>query len=336
MPSDPRLPQALAALAQPIAEFRAIVEGAISQADAFIAAQHATAPQRSERAAVSLGLFADGRVDAAAFAALFPPVAAATPVALAALDRALAVLREVRERGDALFVADVAHGKRLGAALDDALAGAGRAFGAVLLAEVVRGGRYTPEHERLLQPHEFRSWNKSERRFAPPLVVLVDGADLQAGALMDFADGREKIVLVVRGASAPAPLARCITPGTFVLQTVDGSGLDRVAAFEGPAVAAIVPEGAAVFLHDPNAGREPWQRMIVKHIPTAAPKKAVGAQSAWQMAEDLRVVADLATTPFNVPSAGNGAAAPAVGSADATDKIAAWLLGQSGMQGGAA
>lgn len=335
MPSDPRLPQALAALAQPIAEFRAIVEGAITQGDAFLAAQHASAPERAERAAISLGRFAEGRIDPAAFASLFPPVATASPAALAALERALSVLREVRERGDALFVVDVPSGRRLGAELDNALAEAGRAFGAVVLAELVRGGRYTPEHERLLQPQEFRSWNKAERRFAPPLAVLVDGADLQAGALMDFADGREKIVLVVRGDSPPAPLARCITPGTFVLQTVDGSGLDRVAAFNGPAVAAIVPEGAAVFLHEPTAGKEAWQRMTVKNIP-AAPKRAIGGQSAWQMGEDLRVIANLATTPFSVPAAGSGTAAPAVGAADATDKIASWLLGQAGMQGGAA
>lgn len=335
MPSDPRLPQALAALTQPIAEFRAIVDGAIAQADTFVAAQQASTMQRAERAATSLGQFGKGRIDAARFAALFPPVVAATPDALAALGRALMILRDVRKRGDALFVVDVPSGRRLGAALDDALAGIGRAFGAVVLAEYVRGGRYDASHERLLEAQPFRSWNKAERRFAPPLVVLVDGADLQAGALMDFTDGREKIVVVVRGASPPAPLARCVTPGTFVLQTVDGSGLDRVAAFNGPAVAAIVPEGAAVFMHDPAAGKEPWRRITVKHIP-AAPKKAIGGQSAWQMAEDLRVVADLATTPFSVPVSGGGAAVPAVGAADATDKIAAWLLGQAGLQGGAA
>ena len=333
MPLDPRLPQALAALAQPIAEFRAIVDGALTQADAFLAAQRASAPQRAERAAISLGRFGEGRIDAAGFAALFPPVVTSSPEALAALERALVIVRAVRERGDALFVVNVAPGQRLGAALDDALAAVGRAFGAVVLAEFVRSGRHEPDEERLLQAQPFRLWNKTERRFAPPLVVLVDGADLQAGALMDFADGREKIVLVVRGASPPAPLARCVTPGTFVLQTVDGSGLDRVAAFDGPAVAALVPEGAAVFLHDPAGGKEPWQRMSVKHIP-AAPKKALGGQSAWQMAEDLRIVVDLATTPFSVPVAGPGPAAPAVGAADATDKIAAWLLGQAGLQDG--
>jgi hypothetical protein len=335
MLSDPRLQQALAALAQPIAEFRAIMERSISQAEAFLTAQHASAPQRAERAAVSLGHFADGRIDSAAFALLFPPVTAASPDALDALMRALDVLRDVRERGDALFVVDIPTGGRLGIEVEDALAQAGRAFGAVVLAEVVRGGRFTPEHERLLQPHAFRSWNKIERRFAPPLVVLVNGADLRAGALVDFADGREKIVLVVRGASPPAPLARCITPGTLVLQTEDGSGLDRVAAINGPAIAAIVPPGAAVFMHDPDAGREAWQRMTVRHIP-AAPKAAIGGQSAWQMGEDLRLIANLATTPFSVPAADSGAATPAVGASDAADKIAAWLLGQAGLQSGAA
>ena len=335
MLSDPRLQQALAALAQPIAEFRAMVDGAISQAEAFLVEQRASASERAERAAFVLGPFAEGRIDSAGFAVLFPPVTAASPDALAALQRALDVLRDVRQRGDALFVVEIPAGGRLGMEVEDALARAGRAFGAVVLAEVVRGGRFTPEHERLLAPHAFRSWNRSERRFAPPLVVLVDGAYLQASALMDFADGQEKIVLVVRGASPPAPLARCITPGTFVLQTVDGSGLDRVATFNGPAVAAIVPEGAAVFVHDPAAGRDAWQRLTVQHLP-AAGKAPIGGQSAWQIGQDLRLLSDLAATPFSVPAAGNGAAGPAVGATDAADKITAWLLGQAGLLSGAA
>ena len=335
MLSDPRLQPALVALAQPIAEFRAIIDVAISQGDAFIAAQHASAPQRAERAAVSLGHFADGRIDAAGFAAFFPPTVTASPLALAALEQAITMLRDVRNCGNDLFVVDVPPGRRLGTELDHALAKIGGAFGAVVLAEVVRGGRYTPEHARLLQSREFRSWNRTERRFAPPLVVLVNGADLQSGAIMDFVDGREKIVLVVCGVSPPAPLARCITPGTFVLQTVDGSGLDRIAVFNGPAVAAIVPEGTALFMHDPNGGKDPWQRMTVTFTP-AAPKKSIGGQSIWQMSEDLQVIADLAATPFSVPAVGNGAATPALGAADAADKIAAWLVGQAGLPDGAA
>ena len=179
------------------------------------------------------------RIDAAAFASLFPKARRVDSDALEALRRAVAVLRAVVARGDDLFKVVVPSGARLGIAVNAALGGVGRAFGAVMLAEVVRGGRYhAAQHDRLLDEVEFLAWNKVERRFAPPLIIEVDGADLHAGALTDFADGREKLVLVVRGPCGPAPLARCITPGTLVLQTTDGSGLDRVASFDGPAIAA--------------------------------------------------------------------------------------------------
>jgi hypothetical protein len=332
MPSDPRTALALAALAQPIAEFRALVQGALTQADAFIAAQGATGDEETARARVELGEFAAKRIDAAAFAALFPLARHVDPGALGTLRRAADVLRSVSFRGDDLFVVDIPSGARLGAAVSDALAGVGRAFGAVMLSEIVRGGRYhAAQHGRLLDAVEFLAWNKSERRFAPPLVIKVDGSDVHAGALTDFADGREKLVLVVRGRCSPAPLARCITPGTLVLQTADGSGLDRVAAFEGPAIAALVPEGSAEFLHDPLGGREPWQRLTLKHMPES-PRRAMGGLSAFQMGEDLHMLADLARTPFAVPAA-SGAAAPAVGASDAVDKIASWLLEQSGLGG---
>jgi hypothetical protein len=125
---------------------------------------------------------------------------------------------------------------------------------------------------------------------------------------------------------------RCITPGTLVIQTVAGEELERIAAFDGPAIAAMMPEGAAVFTHDPNGGREPWQRLGVQTLGETA-KRSVGAMSPWQMAEDQKMLADLARTPFAIPVSG-GAATPAVGSDEAVDRIAAWLLGQSGMQGG--
>jgi len=331
MQSDPRTAVALTALAQPIAEFRAAVHGASAQADAFLTAQSADPATRAARAAAELGAFAAGRMDAGRFATLFPVAGNADAMARAALARALDVLRAMESQGPELFVAEVTAGRRLGAAVDAALGKAGRAFSAIVVAELVRGGRYrAEEHDKLLDAFEFRAWNKAERRFAPPLVVVLDGAELHAGALLNFVDGREKIVLVVRGACPPASLVRCITPGTFVLQTVDGTGLDRVAGFEGPVIAAIVPEGAAVFMHDPAAGNEPWQRLSIRHLP-AAPKKSVGDQSAWQMTEDLKMLADLARTPFAVPSSGGVPAAPALGAHDAVDRLATWLLDQSGL-----
>jgi hypothetical protein len=332
MPSDARFTQAVAAMARPIAEFRAIVQGALVQAEEFLVAQGASDAERAKGASVALGGFAAGRIDAEAFAALFPAVPAVSPQAVAALNRATIALRAITEKGDDAFLIDIPKGARLSAKVGDALAELGRAFGAVILVDMVRAGQYrAAEHDRLLDPMEFRAWSKAARRYAPPVVVSLDGADLHAGGLSDFADGREKIVLVVRGAAAPAPLARSVTPGTLVLQTTDGTGLDRVAAFDGPAVAAVMPEGSAVFLHDPTAGREPWQRLTVRTL-GEAPKHAIGGMSTWQMAEDRTLLGDLARTPFAIPVSG-GPATQAVGAGDAVDRIAAWLLEQSGLPG---
>jgi hypothetical protein len=329
MPSDARVAGALAAMARPIAEFRALIQGAITQAVAFQAEQAAGAAERTRRAGVELGGFAAGRIDPARFATLFPAVLPVQPEALAALTRALTILRAIADRGPEALLIELPKGGRLGAAVGTALAEIGRAFGAVALAEVVRGGRYQPaEHDRLLDPLEFLSWSKAQRRYAPPLIVSLDGADLHAGALGEYADGRAKIVLVVRGDAPPTPLARCITPGTLVLQTTDGSGLDRVAGFEGPAVAAVMPEGASVYLHDPIAGREPWQRLTVRTL-GEVPKRAISGTSPWQMAEDRTLLGDLARTPFAIPVTG-GHALPAVGADDAVDRIATWLLDQTG------
>lgn len=326
MPSDPRLASVLTAMARPIAEFRTLIHDALAQAEAFVVAESADPVARAQRAGAELGPFAAGRIDAARFAALFPAVPPITPAARDALAHAIITLGAVIDRGDSAFVVDLPGWGRLGPAVDHALAELGRAFGAVMLAEAVRGGRYDAvTHATLLDPHGFHAWSRSARRFAPPLIVTLEGSDLHPGALSDYADGREKIVLVVRGASAPAPLARCITPGTLVLQTVDGTGLDRIADFDGPAIAAVMPEGSAVFLHDPLAGREPWQRVTLRTL-GEVPKRALGGMSTWQMTEDRTLLGDLARTPFTIPTP-DGVATPALGADDAVDRVAAWLLG---------
>lgn len=328
MLSDSSLALALAALARPIAEFHALIGDAIVQGEAVLDAQHADAQQRAGAASLSLGHFADSRIDAGRFAALFPAVPPLGADAIAALEHVLHVLRGVQARDDRFFVVEVPPGGRFGAALEQAYETFGIAFGAVLMEEQIRAGRYQSDQDRVLRTQYFRTWSSAERRAAPPLVVVVDGADLQPGALLDYTDGREKIVLVIRGASPPAPLARCISPNTLVLQTVDGSGLDRIAPYDGPAVAAVLPDGAAVFMHDPAGGREPWQRLTVHNLPDA-PKRAIGSQSVWQMTQDLRVLASLATTPFAVPTPAGKEAARAVGADDAAERIAAWLVSQS-------
>jgi hypothetical protein len=79
----------------------------------------------------------------------------------------VAVLRDVLERGVALHVVDVPSGTSLVAAVEGGLARAGRAFGAVLAVELMKGGRYRgEEHDGLLDELAFRSWTRVERRFA--------------------------------------------------------------------------------------------------------------------------------------------------------------------------
>jgi hypothetical protein len=328
MPSDdPRVRLALEALAHPIAEFRAAIAGALAHAEAVLTAATASSDARTAQARAELGAFAEGRIDASAFATLFAPVAPAEPAARAGLVRAVALLRGVLDRGDQLFVIELPSGGDLAAAVGAALEQVGQAFGAVQLAELIRAGRYRPETpDPVRAASSYPRWSAAARGLAPPLVISLDGADLRAAALAEFCDGRAKLVLVVRGSCAPAPLVRLITPKTFVLQTIDRAGLDRLAACRGPAVPALVPQGAARFLHDPAGGKESWQRLSVLDLPEA-PRRALGGASAWQQAEDLEQLATLARTPFSIPSSGVPAS-PALGESDAVDRLASWLLTQ--------
>jgi len=333
MPSDdPGVRKALDALARPIAEFRSAISGALSHAEAVLAEATADADTRVGWARAELGCFAEGRVDPQRFDRVAAPVPPAEPGARSALARAVEILRSASDRGPSLFLADVPSGGKSGelaTIVGAALAEVGRARSAVMLAELVRGGCYrAEEHDRLLDAVGFPDWNRAQRGCTPPLVITVDGADLHAAALADFCDGRAKLVLVVRGRCAPAALVRLITPGTLVLQTGDGAGLERVASFEGPAVAAIVRDGAARFLHDPAGGREPWQRLSVLALPDP-PRHGLGGVSAWQLTEDLRQLASLAQTPFAIPTEGRNAGASALGGPEAVERLAAWLLSRS-------
>ena len=126
-------------------------------------------------------------------------------------------------------------------------------------------------------------------------------------------------------------LARLIAPGTFVLQTSDATGLERFAAWDGPGVLALVPDEAARFVHDPAAGATVWDRLTVTFLPSEPPRKPIGGLSAAQQAEELALLAALASKPAGAavePGAGSGSVAAAA-AADPVDKLAAWLLRQA-------
>jgi hypothetical protein len=162
-------------------------------------------------------------------------------------------------------------------------------------------------------------------------VVEIDGADLRAGELAEFLDGNMKIVLVVRGESSPAPLARLVTPSTFVLQTSDETGFERFAAFEGPAVAALVPESAARFMHDPAAGQGAGDRLDVIHLPEEMPKKTLGGMSVRQQIDELEQLKVLASCSGEPVATTDGAepVAERMVSDHPVDQLAAWLLSQA-------
>jgi len=333
MLSDPRVVAALAALARPIADFRTALSGALEQAEAFLAARDIGPEEQHARLRVELGPFANSRIDPARFAAVFGKRRELPVATREQLDQAVAVLREVLSRGDDLFTVTVPRRGSLAGEVALALGRAGRAFGAALAVELLRDGRFVVgEHDVLFGQLDFDAWTRSERRYAPPLAIRVSGTDLQAGSLSEYLDGREKLVLVVDPPCAPAPLVRLITPGTLVLQATDPAELDVVAGADGPAVAALVPEGAATFLHDPRAGRESWQRLSIRSVPEV-PRKAIGSASTWQMREDLRQLEALAAAPIGAPLPTEAAGGAHAG--DAVEQLTSWLLKQSGLTGSA-
>jgi hypothetical protein len=333
MPSDDRIESARAAITPARDAFLTALATLRGEIEALLHAARGGADGGGRRAELELGGFAAGRLDADRFAALFGAGPALDPHAVAVLERARATLAELAARGDALFTLELAGGSDMLPAIDAALAEAGRVFGAARAAELARTGRFHDDgHEVLFDPLPQRFWSRAERCIAPPLVVSVAGEDLCAAALAPYLDGAQKIVLLVRGPAPPAPLAPLIAPGTLVLQSTDGMALTHVAAAEGPAIAAWLPEGAAVFAHDPRGGASVLDRLRIESVPARAAHGGSSACSAWQrrqqlaLLEDWRALLEQARTARTVAAD----AAPAEPEATPADRLAGWLLAQAG------
>ena len=327
MPSDERVTSALAQFAAPIAAFRGAAATAAERVRGYLAAAGAAGDERATRARAELGAFAAGRIDAGRFAAMVGGGVVIDAMARARLERAEAVLREVASLGDEHFVVEVPAGGDLAAAVTAAWTRLGRAFGAALVADLARGGALdVASHDALLDGMPPATWNRGERRLAPPLVVAVDGADADMGALAGLVDDGTRLVLVIRGACAPALLVRLITPATLVLQTSDAATLARVASADGAGVGALVPAEAARFVHDPARGDAPWQRISIEALPEGPPRKAIGRWSVWQQTQELAQLRALAARP--VLAVGGAESAPP-GTESPADRLAAWLLQQA-------
>lgn len=328
MPSDERVELALQALAGQRDAFRSALGTTVEQVQSFLNDHRGSENGKVNRIASELGPFAAGRIDTERMANLFGANLALDAVTLETIEKARDTIRELAGRNHDLFVAHVKTGGDIRSTVAAALEEIGRAFGAVRIFELTRSGsQHGNEHARSLGSFPFVKWSKGERRLAPPLVVTIDGADLRAERLAEFLDGSQKIVLVVQGPSAPAPLVRLITPGTYVMQTNDASALTAFAAFDGPGIAAVLGDGAARFVHDPSRGASLAQRLTVSYLPARDPRLTIGGLSGSQQAEELQQLRALQALPAPEPAA----AAPAAAEAPAApaDKLAAWLLSQA-------
>jgi hypothetical protein len=335
MPSDNRIAEILELLAPAREAHLSAIRLAADEVQSYLAVCREGADEVGARAAAELGSFAAGRINIQKFATTFYSTQAAPPEAIAAAEKALGVLRELEGLGSELFSITIEPGDELRHAIDTAFARSGRAFGAARVFDLVRTRRYDADkHDHLLERFPFHAWNRAERRLAPPLVVSVDGSALSAASLADYLDGSTRLILVVRGPAAPAPLARLITPGTFVAQLNSPADLTKAIETTAPAIAAIMPEGSALFTHDPAGGREISDRLVVQHRPTREPRRAIGRNSAAQQADELRLLDMLATSepaPVAVRISGEApqqAATAPVPPADPADRLANWLLQQ--------
>ena len=326
MPSDDRVQLALAAIAPQIAAFRSVVASTLEHARALLSLDDG-----ANHAQLELGALG-ARIDPIRFAALASGGAGLDPVGRERVARAVESLRALSEAPEGAFVVELRPGESLDATVRDALARLGRVFGLANAIELARRGGYVPRvHDRALEAWPFDLWTQRDRKTVPPLVVTLSGADLNVGPLADLLDGNAHLLLVASDDAAAARLVRLVTPRTLVVQAKNADSLSRFKAYGGPAIAALLQGEVAAFIHDPEAGKAPWQRIAISARPSAPPRKRIGAQSPAQQLDELRQLEALAERP-SLSTAPIEALAPA-GDGDPADRLASWLLNESGAGG---
>jgi hypothetical protein len=320
MPSDQRTQIALDAISPRTELFRSAVAATADQVRGLLAGTGNVADDQS----VALGHFAQGRVSHDRFASFTPKARRIDEQAEIPIRAAHEVLKELLEEGDELFVLRMEQGQRLSCQVRRRLSSIGRAFAAAHVIDLAKRGKYKEEeHAALLEKFPFSDWSKSERALAPALVVELSGVDFQPSVIVPFLDAGSRFVFVVEGDAPAAALARVISPGTFVQQETGDAALEAFSKFDGPAVSALLPEGAVSFVHDPSAGETTYERFVSLEFPKEIRKRAIGGISAAQQAQDYALLQCLAVVP--VPT-GDAAADPA-------GKLSAWLLSQTNLSG---
>jgi hypothetical protein len=330
-------------------EYRSALTSATEEAKGVLRELQSAGDGRAVRVARELGGLAFGPLDPSRFTALLDPERRMHPTHLKRLEEAVSILEWDLAEISPIAAIEVRSRTGLRNAVAEALAERGRSYGAVRIAALVRGGSFADARdEHLLGSLPFRDWRSLERELAPPLVVVVQGRDLDTVAgLAEFLDGRQKIVLLVNGPCPPAPLARLMVPGTLVIQGSEPEALERLISFPGPAVAALVPDGAARFVHAPGADPRGSGILEVEEIPQAPPRMWIGGISPKQQVADLRILEDRmrqsesdarsgganGTSPgsprASEPPPGGDSDASPTAAPDPAERLAAWLLSRT-------
>lgn len=240
-PRDP-LDAARRILAVPADAHRSALGSALEEARGVLRGLRSSGNGRAARVAHELGALSLGPVDAERFAALLGREQASDPEHLSTFERAVAALESALS-GSAISEVHVGDDESLEQAVSRALRDRGRGFGAVRVLALLRAGEFhAGEHADLLDGLPFSAWRTLERALAPPVLVSVEGSRLDTvPALAPVLDGGMKLVLIVRGACPPAPMACLIAPGVLVIQGTEAEALERLSGFDGPGVVALVP-----------------------------------------------------------------------------------------------
>jgi hypothetical protein len=316
MPSEERKGIALDAVRSRIELFNSAVAKTTDDVRGLLAG---TGDAEEDQTA-ALGFFASGKVNVELFSSFTQQSARIDPAAEAPVRSAQEVLTDLLARGDELFVLTVQEGEDLAARLGERLAVIGRAFAAAHVVELATRGEFREdEHAALLDRFPFAKWSRSERALAPGLIIELSGAEFTPATVVPFLDAGVKIVFDIEGDAPAAALSRVISPGVFVQQQTGDEPLEAFAAFDGAAVAALLPDHAASFVHDPSAGETTYERFVSLAFPKEVRKRSIGGISPAQQAQDYALLETLSVIPA---LSGDTAADPA-------GKLSAWLLSQA-------
>jgi hypothetical protein len=333
MPSDTHVEKALEVIADARESFLAAVRMAADQISAQVRSHDTPASEARDQVAAELGAFAEGLIDASRFPAQVGESNTLDDTSADLLRRAGEALDGLSSAKPEDFVLTVSEGGDVCAAVEKALARLGRAFGAAELAKQARvGGGGTDAALDRLSSYPAAEWRVRERELAPPLVVSTPGGGLDLAGLRNLLEGSQILVLLAEGPCPPAPLASLLSPGVFLLQTTNPDELAGLGDLEGPAVIALLPEGAAEWIHDPRGGDTLAERLTVRALPDSAGIGPLDGVSVWRQREDLRHLAAMVDAAKGGPATGAAPSAnglPGEEPVEPVDLLAAWLIRQA-------